>query len=320
MLSNLQSIFSPNAPAPPSPFASYLFDQMNLGAFGQQLQSDLFAPTYYIRVIPWEGNGPVGKVSNTIAITYKPIEQKPLPIIAEQPAIFDLKIVRFTGEQNINPDLFGCVTIVSVDEAKLRAALNANISLVVGAEMAKVLEYWDRLGFEELTAQTKAQAIDAAVADAKAKAASGYVQCPSAAPAPEEGGFWGDLWGAIKSSWDLVVETFNQLKGGIVYLMAKFVVEPFTGSCEQTCQDRLMTGLNLAVTYFTGIPPNLPTTDQLIDDGLNYAVNAALEESGVECGGLCKWNIEQGLKATADALKQAGSQPACFPGGENTAR
>ena len=76
-----------------------------------------------------------------------------------------------------------------------------------------------------------------------------------------------------------------------------------------------MTGLNLAITYFTGIPPNLPTSDQLVDMGMDYAINVAMEEAGIPCDAGCVAKMRDALKSTTDAIKQTGSQPGCFAGG-----
>ena len=56
----------------------------------------------------------------------------------------------------------------------------------------------------------------------------------------------------VSAVWNSIVDLYNEMKSGIVYVVAN-VVNAFTGSCEATCQGRLMTGLNLAITYFTGI-------------------------------------------------------------------
>ncbi len=297
---NFWNFLSPNPPANPSPFASNLIQQMNLNAFGSYFQNVLPAPVYYIRVIPWYNDHPVGKASNTIAITYKPVEQTPIEIIAKQPSLLDIKIVDFYGEQQIIPENFGCVKITGVDEAKLRAYLASQFPGIPG--------------FQDMTNGLMEDLTNQMVADYQAAAAAGTVICPPIAPPLEDSSVWSDLWGAITASWNAIVDTFNQLKNGIVYIMAN-VVQAFTGSCEQTCQSRLMTGLNLAITYFTGIPPNLPTTDELVDMGMSYAISAAMEEAGIPCDKQCMDQMQDGLKATKEALKQAGSQPGCFAGG-----
>lgn len=288
---NFWNFLSPNPPANPSPFASNLIQQMNQQAFGSYFQNVLPAPVYYIRVIPWYNDHPVGKASNTIAITYKPVEPTPIEIIAKQPSLLDIKIVDFIGEQQIIPENFGCVTITGVDDAKLRAWIAAQLPAMFQME----------------------DMINQIFAKIRAQLPVGQVVCPPNAPL-DDSSAWSDPWGAITSAWNAIVDTFNQLKNGIVYVMAN-VVQVFTGSCEQTCQSRLMTGLNLAITYFTGIPPNLPTSDELVDMGMNYAIRAAMEEAGIPCDDQCMAQMNDALKATKDAIKQAGSQPGCVAGG-----
>lgn len=312
----LEDLLGPNQPTSLSPFASSLIDLMNEGAAGKYM-SDLAAPTYYVRVIPWEGNGPVGKASNTIAITYHAIEQKPLPIIAEQPAIYDIKIVNFTGVQQIVGEIYGCLQITGVDETKMRrdAAVRDEVFMRGGGLDS---QFCLGPGTSAPCRQDTEAVFQSLVQDYRNLQASGDPYCPPPAPPLEDPSAWNDLGDAISSTWTVIVETYEQLKDGLVELMATFVFKPITG-CGDDCKALLKTGLNMAITYFTGIPPNLPTTEELINDGLNYAIDMAIEQAGVDCGGLCRWQIEEGLKITKEALKESGSQPGCWTAREDNA-
>jgi hypothetical protein len=280
-------------PPPTSPFAEWVTSQSNQNAGGPYQDSANSAEhVYYVRIIPWDGNNAVGKVSNTIAITYKPVEQPQAPAMVDQPALFNIKIVAFTGEQHIIYENFGCVTLMELDEAAYRGWLQATYG-------PNGLIDWSSI-------------IEAHVQQARDAFAAHLVICPEPYT-QEESSFWGDLWEAVSSTWNSIVDLYNEMKGGIVYVLAN-VVNAFTGSCGDTCQSRLMTGLNLAITYFTGIPPNLPTTEQLVEQGLNYAIDAAIQEAGVPCDDACRALMKDGLKATKEALLSGNSQPGCFPG------
>lgn len=217
-------------------------------------------------------------------------------MLAGQPPLFDIKIVSFAGEQQIVPEKFGCIRLTELDEAKYVAWLQASILS------------------NPMTGNMQAQIIETLLDQTRQAVAEHRVVCPPEAPWDEGPSIWSDTWDAVTSAWNSIVNLYNELKSGIVFVLAN-VVNTFTGSCDKTCQDNLRRGLDFAITYFTGIPPNLPTTGDLIDKGLDYAIDAAVQEAGIPCDEICKSAMKTGLKATAEALKQQNSQPGCFGSG-----
>ena len=319
---NWWNVLNPN-PAPAfSPFSQSLLEQMNQNAFAPALLDSFLTTTYYIRVMPWDVDTPMGVASNAIAVSYKPTDQSTIPIIADQPSLFSIQMVGFSPEEQIDPDLFGCVTITALDEAKYRAWLQANYI----NQLQPLAEWYAKMGFDigpfmdangnPIDAQTWVQQ---RIAEVQNQIASQKPVCPERY-VPEEGSsVWSDLWDAVSSTWNAIVELYNGLKNGIVDAFATVLNGIAPGICGSDCRSGLMTGLNVAITYFTGIPPNLPTTDELVDKGLSLAIDAALDEAGIGfCDELCKGQLKDAIKAQAESLKQTKSQPACF-GGSNTA-
>ena len=64
-----------------------------------------------------------------------------------------------------------------------------------------------------------------------------------------------------------------------------------------------------------GLPPTIPSYNELIDEGIDYAVDLAAEEiesrTGVPCSIGCTDLLEDAFSELADGLKRASPQPAC---------
>jgi hypothetical protein len=129
-----------------------------------------------------------------------------------------------------------------------------------------------------------------------------------------------DLWegigafpGALKDAWNLIVDGFNQIKSGLVDEAAR-LIDALPGlSCNDACRAGLKTGLEMAIAAYTGIPPSLPNFDELMDKGIDYAIELAAAEAGVPCSGQCASSLRNGLKNLVTDLKQNSSmsQPGC---------
>ena len=328
---NFWNLFNPSAPASPSFFDQNLLQQMNQWSIPPGMWNALGTTAYYIRVIPWKDGQPVGAISNTLKLTYKPVKQTTVNVIAEQPAIFSIKITNFNAEQQIDPASFGCVTITDIDVNAFRAWLQANN----GEYLNYVANYWSSYNNPYGTANpwspfydpntgnmiSEDDWINQKIAAVEAQIQNHDVLCPETySPDDDQPSFFGELWDAISSSWNAVVDLYNTLKNGIVEAVATAINGLFPGTCDTGCRNGLMDGLNFAITYFTGIPPNLPTTDQLVSDGMDYAIDAALQDSGVDvCDSTCRGVIKDSIHGIVQSLQHAQSQPACFAGGSNSA-
>jgi hypothetical protein len=74
----------------------------------------------------------------------------------------------------------------------------------------------------------------------------------------------------VAALYDYIVGQFNEAVSGVANLFAKAIP-----GCEKSpkCIKYLSMGFKMAFTYFTGIPPNLPNSNQLMDEGINYAAD-----------------------------------------------
>jgi hypothetical protein len=277
--------------AQPSPFDQNIIKMMNTNGVGFHLLEGIPDPVYYIRVVPWDVNKPVGGLSNTVVLTYK-ARQEPPPITintVSSPS-YDLEITAYSPEQKVSQASFGCVIITAIDEAKLRASLENSIP-------------WGHLG------NMMGNVINGFIDSYKNKMANGDALCP--APLPEET-TWDVVVGALGEFWDSVIQAFNAIKNGLVSAIADGINALFDEDiCGKDCKTGLMTALNYSIAYFTGIPPTLPTFKDLVNNGIDYTVSLAVSEAGISCDADCAAKIRAGVQTVADAVTSAQSQPGC---------
>jgi hypothetical protein len=292
--------------ASPSPFDLDLIQTMKTNAGGYHFQDGLLDPTYYVRVIPWDYSKPVGKVSNEVVLTYK-AHQEPPPynFISASTPIYDLEIIDFSPEQSVVPALFGCVVISKIDEQALRASYLKSFSGMIPFPISE---------------SSANETINEMVNFFQNVMSSGQPVCPKKAPVDDDTAL-DDLGTALTTVWNEIVQAFNAIKNTIVDIVVQALNGLFGPDfCESKCRSNLLTTLNWAITYFTGIPPNLPTTDELIEDGLNYVVSVAVSEAGIDCNAKCVADIRSDLKSVSDALSETASQPGCFSGANNNTK
>jgi hypothetical protein len=119
-----------------------------------------------------------------------------------------------------------------------------------------------------------------------------------------------DLYEGLKTAWDTAVEFFNSIKQGIVNTVAE-MINKLGIECETSCKEGLMTGLEIGIAYFTGIPPTLPSFEEATNMGIDYAIELAAAEAGIPCDEACQEVLREGLKQVAEANKESQSQPGC---------
>ena len=277
----------------PSPYDENVIEMMKANGVGFNLQEGILDPTYYIRIVPWDYNKPVGGLSNSVVLTYK-ARQEPPPFSIDTGSTpsYDLEILGYSPEQKVIPSIFGCVVITAIDEAKLRVSLEAsypNGPLIDST----VMNMW----------------INMEVDAYKTALASGNAICPP--PLPEET-TWDFVTESLGEFWNSVVQAFNAIKNGLVNLVAEGLNGLFGPDfCGTGCKSGLMTALNFAVTYFTGIPPTLPNLDELLEKGVDYTVSLAISEAGIPCDADCAAQIRNGVQTVVDAMTAAEGQPGC---------
>jgi hypothetical protein len=276
--------------AQPSPFDQNIIKMMNTNGVGSALLEGLPDPVYYIRVVPWDLNKPVGGLSNTVVLTYKARQEPPpFKIDTGSTPSYDLEILAYSPEQKVNPASFGCVIITAIDEAKVRASLENSIP---GSSLGGLTDI-----------------VNSFVDSYKNAMANGDALCPP--PLPEES-TWDFVVGQLTEFWDSVIQAFNAIKNGLVDLVATGLNGLFGPDfCGKTCKAGLMTALNYSITYFTGIPPTLPSFKDLVNNGIDYTVSLAVSEAGISCDAKCAAQIRAGVQTVADAVTSAQSQSGC---------
>jgi hypothetical protein len=278
-----------------SPYDESLIQTMKASGAGFALQQGLQDPVYYIQVVPWDYNHQAGALSNSVDLTYKPRQPNPpFSIQSTSTPAYDLKIVSYSPEILATDDKWGCVKITAIDEAALRQDLVNYFPLDTGSL---------------IPGSKLKQNVDNAVNEYKARLAAGEVICPAPLPPQESPSFWdylSDFWTGIVDGWNLLKSSAVQLvvKGLNGVLGPEF--------CNSQCSDFLLTSLNMTITYFTGIPPTLPSANELLKQGFEYAINLGLSEAGVPCDdSLCTGAIESAAGSMADMLISQKPQPGC---------
>jgi hypothetical protein len=268
----------------------------------------------YVRVIPMAGNQPAGPPSNTVDIEYGPSEPPTIePVIMDHlPNQYHVAISSFTLETVPSFATWGCVYIDELPDLQVME----DYYVAQAASMVPDLPFGRDAILAQLADQARAQArFDYAIWQAHMD--SGQILCPATYVQPDDDQFvlleaFSAGWDTLKSAWNEAVNLFNSLKAGIIDIVAE-VLNRLGIPCDGTCKGLLMTGLELVISVYTGIPPSLPNFDELTDMGIDYAIEYAAAEAGVPCPDELKEALRDELKGVAEGtVSSTGqSQPAC---------
>ena len=87
---------------------------------------------------------------------------------------------------------------------------------------------------------------------------------------------------------------------------------------ESSVEDICETGARVAVNagmVALGLPPSIPSYNELVDKGVDHAVELAIEEfeakTGVPCFGPCEDALRAGFEAAAEEIKRQPDRTAC---------
>lgn len=249
----------------------------------------------YARIIPMSGNQPAGRASNTVVIRYTPAETAIEPVVLDHlPNPYHLEITSFSPIKWANPSLWGCVYIKNLDYNAIWESYRKSLASTFTDEQVTLF----------------AQQI---YNNLYPHMANHVPVCPP--PYKGEDTSWLEemgkaFWSALKEAWSEITALFNELKNGIVNLVAE-VINALGFECNQTCKNGLMTGLEIGMTYFTGIPPSLPTFDELKNAGIDYMIELAASEAGVPCPQECKSVMRSVLNEMFETFEKSQGQPGC---------
>jgi hypothetical protein len=138
----------------------------------------------------------------------------------------------------------------------------------------------------------------------------------------------------LKDAWDAVVDGFGWVKAQAISSALEGIEAAFGVECEGTCREVAETVLDVAVAYFTGVPPDLPDSEELLDLSIEQAISLTMAEMGADCAELenmlgvdCASLIREGLEAAyreaiyvrpapgcvaEDVAHAYGKEPLCF--------
>ncbi len=120
----------------------------------------------------------------------------------------------------------------------------------------------------------------------------------------------------VGAAWDLIVNGYHEGKQKVADGITKTI--PFCDD-SQRCKDAVKKGVDYAVTYYTGIPANLPNSDEAAARGVTMVLTSELSSvsdlEGIEylCGDYCEDQIGALLNehfAREEAYKYG--QPGCY--------
>jgi len=115
----------------------------------------------------------------------------------------------------------------------------------------------------------------------------------------------------VLDAWSTAIQAIDTAKNFVVDQLVALGDLVYPGWCNDTCRGMLKTGLDLAITALTGLPPNLPNFEEMAEAGIEYVVAVAAEQMGVPCEGECQAIIREGIMEAATAIETSNSGPSC---------
>jgi LysM repeat protein len=250
----------------------------------------------YIRAIPMAGGHPASTTSNTVLVSLQPTGEVP-PIHISNVPTYSVEIVpgSYVNEVKVVQKLgtMGCSEVTGVDHDVFTNWYKQTLNAYKGVFEPSVINL-----LAENAYQFWADHI-------------GDIACPGIVE-DDDPNIFEQFAAAFEAMINNLSATFEQLKGILVGALAEIIP-----GCDQQCKSLLMTGLNFAITYFTGLPPSIPNFDQAVNMGIDYAVQMAISQAGIPyCDQTCQDAIKDKIKEVgSDVLGSSKSQPACADDG-----
>lgn len=235
--------------------------------------------TYYVRFLPMAGSQISGKPSNSVVVNYGLREELfETGSAAHLPEIYNIEIVGWEPPVLVDRAKFGCITVDTVPEGN---------SIYENLYLGKTVCPEEVKGYERLNIWEQAQYI------------------------------WVHQGRMVKQGINWVSDGYEWVKWQVTDFIADAIdIIPLV-ECGDKCRNYIKFALETTITSLTGFPPSLPNAEELIDRGLEgaleYGVEYAASRIGPECGDLCKDAIKGILTTAADEMNSALSDqgPAC---------
>ncbi|MBS0381055.1 MAG: hypothetical protein JSR56_01370 [Proteobacteria bacterium] len=246
----------------------------------------------YVRVLPLVGNGAnvlAGRPSNVIRVYVAgtpPTQDLHLPSTAAKPKpnLYTIKLVEFTPPDFADPNRWGCVVVTGHKPGPPAGSFGSlQTRFPVGAQICPKAY------------RGEGRHIDS-VGDFITWAADG-----------------------ITSAFDWVAGAYNGLKAAVVNTILDVthacdligVAGAGAGSACRTIANAAADAGMLAL----GVPPSLPNFNQLVDQGIDgavqFAADAVASQTGIPCTAGCQDLLRKGLVAAGDTLKSTAFSPGC---------
>ncbi|MGI9350059.1 MAG: hypothetical protein ACR2O3_00735 [Rhizobiaceae bacterium] len=269
-------------------------------------EANLDAPpeSFYVRIIPLSGllNGkPVGLPSNVIRVYYGGQEppapeidmtymQEHLEALVEKP-LFSVRIKSFTPPIFDTGNKWGCVVVV---EHPKWWSEGIGITAQVGKDFANHYP------------------VGAELCPKPYRGDSGKITN------------FDDFVEFVFDAWDWVGNRYDDLIDIAVTVTLKatgfgqqcLLVAELTNesSVEDVCESGARVAVNAGMVAL-GLPPSIPSYNELVDKGVDHAVELAIAEfeakTGVPCLGPCEDALRAGFEAAAEEIKRQPDRTAC---------
>ena len=270
----------------------------------------------YVRVLPLPAAGAktvAGAPSNVIRVYYSgrmptgPELSLPPPVPAKQtPDLYRVKLIGFTPADFFDPNRWGCVVVTGYQKAPQQ-----------GLDLPRD----DNFSRSAIGAIVAPRAFGATI---QQRFPLGAQICPEAYRGRgEQIDSFGDFlkWAAngIKDAFNWIAGAYNDLKATVVNTILEVtqacnIIGVAGKGAASTCRTVASAAADAGMLAL-GIPPSIPNFDQLVDEGLDsaveFAASAIATQTGVPCLGPCRKLLRKSFLEAADTMKSTAFSPGC---------
>jgi hypothetical protein len=248
---------------------------------------DFLPMTFYVRILaalPGGGSSP----SNTVIVRYLPTGEV-LTNLSPSGPIYETQIIEYIPFRPADPAYAACTVLT------------------------KDIIYQSKNSSGEVTTQVLMPEGTESCGCPGVKCSSG-----SSSDCDIEPWKWGNCladageWfvNAVKDTVNYAANLYNDAKSYLINTIASFACGLINDpDAKKACELGVNVAANVAITAFTGIPPEIPNFDKLMDEGLEYAIaSVAAQVTGVECDKTCRDLLKKGFEGISnpDQLYEEG--------------